>query len=145
MSEVFRDRKIREICALVATWFRAPPAAMAKIPPFVSVVIPVFNKAPFIRECLQSVSGQSLASIEVICVDDCSTDESASIVLDYANTDSRVLLLRMKANGGPGAARNLGMSRATGRFIFFLDADDLLPENALQILYELAVASNSDL
>ena len=91
--------------------------------PKVSVVIPVYNSEAFIGDCLSRVLQQTLQGIEVVCVDDGSTDESARIVGEFAQRDARVHLIRQE-NAGPGPARNAGIRAAHGRFVAFLDADD---------------------
>lgn len=106
--------------------------------PSVSVVVPVYNKASFLGGCLESIQNQSLNDIEIICVDDCSIDASPGVILEYASSDERVISLKTARNLGPGGARNLGLARASGEFVQFTDADDLLPRDALRILYELA-------
>jgi glycosyltransferase involved in cell wall biosynthesis len=111
----------------------------SNIPPKVSVVIPLFNKANHLGECLESVSGQSLRDIEIICVDDCSTDGSFEIAVQYARRDERVIVLRHDENRGPGSARNLGLERAVAPFVQFTDADDVLPAQSLENLLTLAM------
>lgn len=106
----------------------------------VSVVIPVFNKAPYLTDCLESVLAQSLRHIEVICVDDASTDGSNEILARYAERDSRVKLIRAPTNSGPGPRRNLGIAAAAAPYVQFTDADDLLPEQALELMYRRATA-----
>lgn len=93
--------------------------------PKLSVIIPVYNAAPYLRACLDSVLGQTLREIEVLCVDDGSTDESATILGDYAARDSRVKVFS-QANAGQGAARNRALGEATGDYVYFMDADDAL-------------------
>lgn len=102
----------------------------------VSIIIPVFNAEPYLRQCLDSVVTQSVRDIEVICVDDGSTDGSAAILAEYAAKDPRVRHIRQK-NSGPGVARNVGMSDARGKYILFLDADDML---ASETILESALA-----
>ena len=87
----------------------------------VSIVIPLYNKAPYIERALHSIRAQTLSDFEVIVVDDGSTDDGASIVAAYS--DPRVRLIR-QSNAGPGPARNAGIAEAKGEFIAFLDADD---------------------
>ena len=91
--------------------------------PDVSVVIPVYNSQAFIDECLQRVLRQTLQNIEVVCVDDGSTDESAQIIKAATRQDPRVRLIRQE-NAGPGPARNAGIAAAHGEFVTFLDTDD---------------------
>jgi hypothetical protein len=87
----------------------------------VSIVIPLYNKAPYVRRTLDSISGQTFSDFEVIVVDDGSTDDGAAIVRDYS--DQRLRLIS-QANAGPGPARNTGAAQARGELIAFLDADD---------------------
>ena len=104
----------------------------------VSVVVPVFNAAQWLRQCLDSALGQTLQAIEVICVDDGSTDESVAILEEYRAKDVRVKVFAQK-NSGQGAARNLGLENAQGEFVSFLDADDLYPD--ADVLADLVVAA----
>lgn len=99
--------------------------------PFISFVVPVYQVEAYVGHCLDSILGQPFGDIEVIVVDDCSTDESAEIIAGYAERDERVRPVRLEVNSGLGAARNAGMRRAKGEYIWFLDADDWLAEGAL--------------
>lgn len=110
----------------------------------VSVIIPVYNSQKFIGSCLQQVLAQSLQEIEIVCVDDGSTDDSADIIAQTAQRDSRVKLIRQE-NAGPGPARNVGIAAATGEFVTFLDADDRYSsDDYLRVLYEGAVDNGVD-
>jgi len=101
----------------------------------VSVVIPVYNCEKYVGQCVGSVLGQTLKELEVICVDDGSTDQSAEEVRKLASEDGRVRLLQQK-NQGAGAARNLALENAEGKYVAFLDADDYyLDKSALESLY----------
>ena len=93
----------------------------------VSVIIPVFNQASYLAQCLDSVLAQSLRDIEVVCVDDGSTDGSGAMLDGYAARDPRVKVIH-QANAGAGPARNAGMDAATGEFIAFMDPDDEYPD-----------------
>ncbi len=100
----------------------------------VSVIIPVYNASLYIRQCLDSVTGQSLKDIEIICVDDGSTDDSLDILREYQNADPRLKVMSQK-NSFAGAARNNGMSQAEGKYLVFWDSDDFFNETALEKLY----------
>lgn len=100
----------------------------------VSIVIPLYNKAPHIARAIDSVLSQSIQDFEVIVVDDGSTDGSAEVVMKYQ--DSRIVLIR-KANGGVSCARNTGISLASSNYIAFLDADDEYLPNFLHTILEL--------
>jgi len=93
--------------------------------PKVSVIIPVFNCKPYLADCLRSVTSQSEADLEIIVADDGSTDGSWELLQELASSDKRLSLYRQRNSGCPGAARNLALSHAAGRYIAFLDADDL--------------------
>ena len=94
----------------------------------VSVIIPVYNVEPYLKQCMDSVVGQTLKDIEIICVDDGSTDNSLDILREYAAEDSRIQIIEQK-NAGAGAARNNGMRYATGKYLSFLDSDDFFERN----------------
>ena len=103
-------------------------------PIVVSVLIPVYNGEKYLAACLDSVLGQSLREIEIVCVDDGSTDGSAKILTEYAARDPRLRVVKAAENGGLPAARNLGLAAAQGRYAYFFDADDLLTPDALSRL-----------
>ncbi len=111
--------------------------------PLVSVVIPVFNIEAHLEQCLDSVVGQTLREIEVICVDDGSADRSPEILARYAEQDPRVRVLT-QANAGPGAARNTGLDRAVGKYLIFLDSDDWFEPDFLEKMVEKAEDSHAD-
>ncbi|MGF0069765.1 FkbM family methyltransferase [Candidatus Spyradosoma sp. SGI.093] len=98
--------------------------------PLVSVVVPVYNVEKYLRECLDSICGQTLKNIEIICVNDGSTDGSPAILEEYASKDSRMRIISQE-NRGLSAARNAGLSVARGKYIYFMDSDDVSPQDAL--------------
>ena len=100
---------------------------------FFSIIIPVYNVEPYLRECLDSMLAQTCGDWEAVCVDDGSTDGSAAILADYASRDSRIHVVT-QPNGGLSAARNTGLDHARGDYILFLDSDDWLGHKALEIL-----------
>lgn len=109
----------------------------------VSVIIPVYNAAKYLRECLDSILNQTLRDIEVICVDDGSTDNSLTILSEYANKDSRVKIIQQK-NQFAGVARNNGMRKARGEYLAFIDSDDFFELDGLENLYSLCIKYNLD-
>jgi hypothetical protein len=113
--------------------------------PLVSVIVPVFDKAPYLRDCLSSILAQSLDDIEIICVDDGSTDGSPAILAEAARRDPRVFVVRNVIHSGSAASRNAGIHLARGKFVQFTDADDVLPGEALRTLYDLAIADQVSL
>ena len=102
-----------------------------------SVIIPVYNAEKYLAECLDSILGQSLRELEVICVDDGSRDGSAAVLKDYAGRDSRVRVIEQE-NSGAGAARNRGLETAAGEYVLFMDADDTLEGGSLEKLWKEA-------
>ncbi len=110
--------------------------------PKVSVIIPVYNVEKYLGECFDSVLGQTLKDIEVICLNDGSTDSSLSIMQKYAQIDSRVRVID-KVNEGVGITRNRGIKAAFGDYVAFIDPDDMYPaEDVLEILYNNAIKNN---
>lgn len=91
----------------------------------VSIITPVYNAEQTIRECIESVRGQVFQDWEQILVDDCSTDSSKEIIEEFALRDPRIKYIGLNANSGPGVARNKAIEMASGRFIAFLDCDDI--------------------
>jgi len=114
------------------------------VSPAVSVVVPVYDVEDYLEEALRSVLDQSLADIEVICVDDGSTDGSAAILDRLAEADGRLRVIRQE-NRGLGAARNAGARAARGDRLYFFDSDDLLAPGALTRLVEVAAGTQADI
>ena len=112
--------------------------------PFVSVIIPVHNTEKFLRRCLESVCGQTLEEIEIICIDDCSTDASAAIIAEFATRDSRVKVITFERNRGTAVARNAGIDAATGDYLGFVDSDDAVDLDFYEKLYAQAIATGAD-
>lgn len=100
----------------------------------VSIIIPVFNKENYISMLLDSVCSQSYENIEIICVNDGSTDESDRIVKKFAGKDSRIKCFDIKQNKGAWYARNLGLKHAQGDYVRFVDADDIIPKESTEVL-----------
>lgn len=113
--------------------------------PAVSVIIPVFNTAPWLRRCLDSVCGQSLRNIEIICVNDGSSDESGSILAEYAARDPRLLNITLGRNQGPGVARNIGLTAAHGEWLGFVDSDDSVARDFYEKLYGASHESDAEI
>lgn len=112
--------------------------------PFFSIIIPVYNVAPYLSQCLDSCMNQTFSDLEIICIDDGSTDESRSILKEYMAKDSRLWCV-LKQNAGVSAARNDGIRCARGSYVLFLDADDFLEDTALEVLSEALPTSPVDL
>ncbi len=111
--------------------FVRSPSSVLPEPPSVSVVVPCYNYATFLPEALRSALGQEGVQVEVIVVDDASSDDSAEVAEKFAADDPRVRVIRLEQNGGQVAAVNLALSKATGEFVVRLDADDLLTPGSL--------------
>ncbi len=105
--------------------------------PSVSVVIPVYNVEKWLPACLDSVLSQSLTGLEVICIDDASPDRCPAILDSYALSDSRVRVIHLPENRRQGYGRNRGMEAARGKYVYFLDSDDLITEDAMESLFSL--------
>ena len=111
--------------------------------PKISVIIPVYNVEPYLRRCLDSVIGQTYANLEILLVDDGSTDGSSVVCDEYREMDSRMLVIH-KENGGVSSARNAGLETATGEWISFVDADDCIEPDLYEYLYGLAEKYGAD-
>lgn len=112
--------------------------------PIVSVIIPSYNATDYIAQTLESVLAQTLTDIEVIVVDDGSTDNTRNIVADFANKDPRLMLVE-QANQFAGVARNNGMSKAQGKYLYFLDADDYIETTTLEELVNAIEQHGADI
>lgn len=110
----------------------------------VSVIIPVFNTSNFLNKCLQSVLKQTYTNLEIICVNDGSTDDSQQKCEHYANQDKRIVVVN-KENGGLSSARNAGLKIATGKFIIFIDSDDFVEPNMIEKLVDIQLKTNCDI
>ena len=102
--------------------------------PYFSIIIPVYNVAPYLRECLDSVLAQTFTDWEAICVDDGSTDGSGAILDEYVAKDSRFRVVHQR-NAGVSAARNVALEVAKGEWVTFLDADDKIDDERLNVLF----------
>lgn len=111
--------------------------------PKVSIIIPVYNVEPYLNQCVQSVLCQTLKEIEVILVDDESPDHCPTMCDAYAQQDNRVKVIHKK-NGGLGVARNSGLGIATGEYVAFVDSDDFIAHNMMEVLYNTAIQYGAD-
>ncbi len=113
--------------------------------PQLSIILPFYNSAVTIGWCLECLLSQSLKDIEIICVDDCSTDSSTNIVTQYVNKSfDKIKLIKTGMRCGPGGARNLGMELATGQYIGFVDSDDWVDSNLFSTVVAQALQTNAD-
>ena len=112
--------------------------------PKISVIVPVYNVEKYLADCLESIINQTFSDIEIICVNDGSTDNSRNILSEYEKKDSRIKIVDKK-NGGLSSARNAGMRVATGDFIAFIDSDDWVDIKMLEKLYNNITELNTDI
>lgn len=113
-------------------------------PETVSIIVPIYNTESYLRKCIDSLLNQTYRYTEIILVNDGSTDSSLSICLDYSNKYSNVKIIN-QPNRGVSAARNTGISEACGKYITFVDSDDILAPDAIEIMHELIIANNVDI
>jgi len=112
--------------------------------PKVSVIIPIYNSERYLRQCIDSLIHQTLLDIEIICVDDGSTDASLNILHEYQQSDNRIIIVT-KENAGAGAARNYGLNIAKGEYLSFLDSDDFFNLHLLEKIYNQCLHDNADI
>jgi CDP-glycerol glycerophosphotransferase len=132
--------------ALGARVLRQEPAERSAVPtaPLVSIIVPVYNVEEYLEECLASVRAQTHERLEILLIDDGSTDGSSAIAQTHATEDARIRIVR-QANAGLGAARNTGIRHATGEFLCFVDSDDILRHDAVRAMVTSAEESGSDM
>ncbi len=111
--------------------------------PKISIIIPVYNVEKYLSKCIDSLVAQTLNDIEIICVDDESPDNSATVIEEYAKKDSRIKLISQKNTGASGA-RNSALKIARGQYILFVDGDDWIENDACEVLYDIAVKNDTD-
>lgn len=111
--------------------------------PNVSIIVPIYNGELYIKKCIESLLEQTLQNIEIILIDDGSTDNSKEIIDSYSKLDKRIKSIFQK-NSGPSTARNIGIKNATGEYITFVDADDWVNKETYSELYDRASENNVD-
>ena len=111
--------------------------------PKISVIVPVYNVEKYLRKCIDSLTNQTLKDIEIILVNDGSTDNSGSIIDEYAKQDKRVIAIH-KENGGQSSARNMGLDIAKGKYVGFIDSDDWIELDMYENMYLALVKGNAD-
>lgn len=112
--------------------------------PVVSVLVPVYNVSKYLRQCLDSLVGQTLKEIEIVCVNDGSTDSSLQILNEYAKSDKRIVIVN-KPNGGLPSARNAGLDVAKGKYVAFVDGDDYVDADMFRRMYNAARINSADI
>jgi glycosyltransferase involved in cell wall biosynthesis len=111
----------------------------------VSIIMPVYNSEKYLEKSIRSILNQTMKSIEVICINDCSTDGSLKKLKMLSREDGRLIIINNKKNIGPGGSRNFGLKRAIGEYVCFVDSDDWLEKNACEVLYKKAKDKNADI
>ena len=109
----------------------------------ISIIVPVYNVAEYLSECLESLINQSFTNTEIICINDGSTDDSLKILEKYSKSDDRIMIISQE-NRGLGSSRNVGLKNASGKYVFFMDSDDFLELDALELLYNNITSNDSD-
>lgn len=109
----------------------------------ISIIIPVYNAELYIAKCMKYVQNQTYSNIEIIFIDDGSNDKSRELCREYVERDFRIKYF-YKTNGGPASARNVGIRNAHGKYLYFMDVDDKLEENAIELLYQAYQKENVD-
>jgi len=112
--------------------------------PLVSIIVPVYNSHKYLKKSLNSLINQTLKNIEIICIDDFSSDSSLKLLNELKKKDNRIRVIYNKQNLGPGSSRNKGLKIAKGKYIYFLDSDDWLEKNACELLYNCAEKKSAD-
>lgn len=110
----------------------------------ISIIVPVYNSSEYLSRCVDSILKQTYSDIELLLVDDCSTDNSFEVMQKYAEEDSRVRCFQTPKNSGPSTARNIGLDNAKGEWISFVDSDDWLEEQYIERLLEAVIESGAD-
>ncbi|SKB66206.1 Glycosyl transferase family 2 [Lachnospiraceae bacterium] len=111
----------------------------------VSIIIPVYNAGKYLKKCLDSAVGQDFEDFDIICVDDCSTDDSPAILAEYEDQYSNVRVIRNTCNNGVAFCRNRAVEQADSEYILFLDSDDWLEKDTLKITYDCALRNSLDM
>ena len=112
--------------------------------PLISVIMPIYNVEKYLSACLDSVLAQTFQDIEIICVNDGSTDTSTEILHEYAKKDERIRIIS-QTNQGQSVARNYGYREARGKYIYYMDSDDVIHKQLLEIVYHLAQTHDADM
>ena len=111
----------------------------------ISVIIPVYNVAPYLSRCLESLINQTLKDIEIICIEDCSTDNSLTILHNYEKQDSRIKVIAFDTKQNAAIARNTGLEIAQGEYLGFVDSDDFVDLDFYEKLYHKAIETGADI
>jgi glycosyltransferase involved in cell wall biosynthesis len=145
-SQRLNARALRDEHEMIANLIIPPGYVFNHAKPKVSIIISVYNNEPYLTECLESLINQTLDDIEIICIDNASTDRSAKIISKFAEKDHRIKFYKMDKNIESGTLRNKGLNMARGEYICFVDADDFINNNkAIEQLYNCATENNANM
>lgn len=111
----------------------------------ISAIVPIYNREKYIGKCLDSIISQTYKNIEIICIDDCSNDNSLEMLRRYEANDSRIKTIALKKNSGVSNARNVGIENATGDFLAFIDSDDTIDKNMFSEMLKIANKTEADI
>lgn len=111
----------------------------------VSIIVPIYNASEYLSKSIESILNQSYENLEIILIDDASTDSSKEIIKKYALKDTRIKPFYSEVNHGVSRTRNIGLKSVSGDYVFFMDSDDIIVKNAIKIMVEKAIKYNSDL
>ena len=110
----------------------------------ISIIVPVYNTSDYLEACFESLSAQTFKDIEIVAIDDGSTDDSLSICTKWAQKDQRIKVIH-QGNKGSAAARNRGIDEASGEYLMFVDSDDFVSPDYVKLLNEETVKNNTDI
>ena len=110
----------------------------------ISIIIPVYNTEKYLKRCLESVCNQTLKDIEIICINDASSDNSIAILKEFEKKDNRIKVINLDKNEGASVARNLGIEVSRGEYLGFIDSDDCVDPDFYEKLYSKAKSKNAD-
>ena len=128
----------------IVTWYNYSNKKHTMSQALISIIVPIYKVEKYLSRCIDSILAQTYKNLEIILVDDGSPDKCPEICDKYAKEDSRIKVIHKK-NGGVSSARNAGLDVATGKYIFFVDSDDIITEDALSNLYEKATEAKAKL
>ena len=110
----------------------------------ISIIVPVYNAEDYLKRCLDSLINQTYKNIEIIIIDDSSTDNSKEIIKKYASKDNRIRTFFSEINQGVSKSRNIGLKSFFGDYVLFMDSDDYLKDDALEIMLDRSIKYNAD-
>lgn len=113
--------------------------------PIITIIVPIYNMEDYLKKCLESLIIQTYANIEILCIDDCSTDKSVQIVEKFVQKDRRIKLIKHNINKGLGGARNTGLANTQGEYILFVDSDDFIHPTMVEKLYLDLIKNEADM